>query len=125
MGIGLGEGLLLLLIAALFLRGEEIGTVARKLGQWMGQAQRMSRSFMDELQREADRSGYKESTREIRGAMKSYKSFKSGAKGRPLDSLMEQLEGPEGAVKDPGGSTSGEETGSGDEEGPDSAPSKS
>lgn len=102
MGIGLGEGLLLLLIAALFLKGDEIGTVARKLGNWMGQAQRMSRSFMDELQREVDTSGFEESTREIRSALKPGKSL---AKGKPLDSLLETLEGPEGAVRDPGEKT--------------------
>ncbi len=85
MGIGVGEGLLLLLIAALFLKGDEFSTVARKAGQWMGQAQRMSRGFMDELQREADRSGLADSTREIRNAMKS---AKSNVGGNPLQSLL-------------------------------------
>lgn len=105
MGIGLGEGLLLLLIAALFLKGDEIGTVARKLGSWMGQAQRMSRSFMDELQREVDTSGFEESTREIRKALKGHPSV---SKGKPLDTLLEGLEGPEAAVKDPGDRTGDE-----------------
>lgn len=123
MGIGLGEGLLLLLIAALFLKGDEIGTVARKLGSWMGQAQRMSRSFMDELQREADSSGFEESTREIRNALKS---GKTETKGRPLDALLEGLEGPEGAVKDPGEPIgTGETRESGEIEGADSEPPKS
>ncbi len=91
MGIGVGEGLLLLLIAALFLKGDEFSTVARKAGQWMGQAQRMSRSFMDELQREADRSGLADSTREIRSAMKS---AKSNVPGNPLKSLLEEDKDP-------------------------------
>lgn len=98
MGIGIGEGILVLLIAALFLRGEEITTAARLIGRWMGQAQRMSRTFMEELQREMGDTGLDDSLKEIRKAL----NYKKTLKGRTLDQLMDALEGPEGAQEDPG-----------------------
>lgn len=104
MGIGWGEGLLLVLIAALFLKGDEFATAARTLGRWMGQAQKMSRSFMEELQREARDTGLDDSAREIRKALNRKAS---GAKGRPLDSLLSDLEGPAEARPDPGASGTG------------------
>jgi Sec-independent protein translocase protein TatA len=99
MGIGWGEGLLLLLIAALFLKGDEFATAARTLGRWMGQAQKMSRSFMDELQREARDSGLDDSVSEVRKALNRKAT---GTKGRPLGRLLTELEGPEEAKPDPG-----------------------
>jgi Sec-independent protein translocase protein TatA len=99
MGIGLSEGVILLLIAALFLKGEEIATVARTLGRWLGQAQRMSRTFMEELQREVDVSDIKESVKEVRGLM----DVKEAQGGKPLERLLGDLEGPEGAKEDPEG----------------------
>jgi Sec-independent protein translocase protein TatA len=98
MGIGWAEGLLLLLIAALFLKGDEFTTAARTLGRWMGQAQKMSRSFMDELQREARDSGLDDSVSEVRKALNRKAT---GTKGRPLDRLLTELEGPEEAKPDP------------------------
>lgn len=98
MGIGWAEGILLVLLAALFLRGDEFASAARTLGRWMGQAQKMSRSFMEELQREARDTGLDDSFRQIGKALQR---TSSATQGRPLDRLISELEGPEEAREDP------------------------
>lgn len=63
--MGLPEGLLLALIAVLFLRPNELRSIARKAGYWISEMRRMSAEFTGELSREADLMELRETAREI------------------------------------------------------------
>lgn len=94
MGIGLGEALLIALIAAAVLKPEELSRLAKSVGRWMGEAQKMSRGFMDELKREADVSDLTETARSVK---------------RELDEAMKEpeklFESPPGQVARGGGAS--------------------
>lgn len=66
MGIGIGEALLIALIAAAFLKPDELSRLAKTVGRWMGEAQRMSRGFMEELRRETNFDEVEKSARELK-----------------------------------------------------------
>jgi Sec-independent protein translocase protein TatA len=54
MEVGIGQLLLIALIAVIVMKPDELRRSMSALGRWMGQMRRLSREFTSELSREAD-----------------------------------------------------------------------
>lgn len=66
MSIGLTEAAVVALIGAAFLKPQELRNAAKKIGGWLGEAQKLSRGFMTELAREADVEDIRETAKALK-----------------------------------------------------------
>lgn len=90
MSIGLTEAAVVALIGAAFLKPEELRHAAKKIGGWLGEAQKLSRGFMSELAREADVEDIRETTRALKQTIADTKEL-AGGKALNIPTLDELI----------------------------------
>lgn len=93
-GIGFPELLLILLFAGLVLGPQRIREVARTLGKWMAELQKIMREFSRQLNAELDNgSEMKGALDEVRGLQKQMNDLKQQVKRASTDFISERKVG--------------------------------